>query len=89
MSMELFIFVTHRDKMLLYYYLDSRPNEYGVLEVHDQRCKHLPNFSHRILLGMFSSSQEAILMAKKHFVSVNGCPYCCIENYRKMVKYEA
>jgi hypothetical protein len=52
--------------------LNSKSNH----EVHCQTCKHLPNFINRLMLGLFFTSNDALLEAQKQYSNAESCKYC-------------
>lgn len=65
--------------MRFYVNKNAQPN--GDHEVHRATCSWLPDVENRQYLGEFSTSQEAVRAAKKHYNHVDGCAYCCPESH--------
>jgi len=61
------------------YYVNRNAQENGDHEVHKYRCSFLPEENNRILLGDFYTCFDAVRVAKKIYLKVNGCFYCCNE----------
>lgn len=63
---------------MTFYYLNSIAQKNSEHEVHQLSCAHLPEANNRVLLGKFTSCEEAILKAKEKFhpSKVNGCYHC-------------
>ena len=55
----------------------------GDHKIHREDCKMKPDSKNTIELGDFYNSDVAQYEAKKYFVTVNGCKYCCKEIYLK------
>lgn len=55
----------------------------GDHKIHKENCKMKPNYENTIELGDFYNSNVAQYEAKKYYISVNGCKYCCAEIYLK------
>ena len=65
--------------MRFYVNKNAQPN--GDHEVHRSDCSWLPVVENRIYLGDFTTSQAAVQEARKYFVCVDGCYYCCPESH--------
>lgn len=59
------------------YYVNKNAQENGDHEVHVSGCAFIPSVENRIYLGEFSKCQDAVREAKRYYVNVNGCYYCC------------
>jgi len=59
-----------------YYYVNKNAQANGDHEVHKITCSYLPTEANRLFLGHFSTCQEAVREAKKHYPQSNGCYYC-------------
>lgn len=59
------------------YYVNRIAQSKGEHEVHTSSCSFLPSSENRIYLGLFSSCAEAKLEARKYYLNVDGCYYCC------------
>ena len=55
----------------------------GDHKLHKADCKMKPNYENTIELGEFYNSDVAQCEAKKYYLNVNGCKYCCNEIYLK------
>ena len=60
-----------------HYYLNRNPQAEGEREVHISTCSFLPDQKNQIDLGYFTHCSEAMKEAKKHYINVDGCYYCC------------
>lgn len=67
--------------MANHFYVNKNAQSNGDHEVHQTGCTWLPLEQNRIYLGYFTTSQEAVREAKKHYSQVNGCYYCCPESH--------
>lgn len=63
------------------FYVNKNAQSNGDHEVHQSTCSWLPDAENRLYLGDFSTSQEAVRVAKKYYDRVNGCYYCCPETH--------
>ena len=63
--------------MRFYVNTNAQPN--GDHEVHRATCAWLPTVENRLYLGDFTSSYEALLVAKRYYNRADGCAYCCPE----------
>lgn len=61
------------------FYVNRNAQTNGDHEVHRATCSWLPDAANRIYLGDFSSSQAALVEARKYFYRVDGCLFCCPE----------
>lgn len=68
---------------MAFYYVNINEQSTGEHEVHQDGCKHLPEYENRKILGSFSNCSEALKEAKKHYSNVDGCFYCCTECHKK------
>ena len=59
------------------YYVNAQPQSNGDHEVHKSTCTHLPDASHRLYLGNFTTDQAALRAAKRRYPKADGCFYCC------------
>ena len=59
------------------YYVNKRAQLTGEHEVHAEDCTYLPNVVNRQYLGMFDSPQKAVEEARKYYLNVDGCFFCC------------
>jgi hypothetical protein len=61
------------------YYITRETNNLGGHnEVHKSDCQSMPSFENRIFLGNFTSCNDAIDEAEKHFPNnTDGCNICC------------
>lgn len=57
------------------YYVNNKAQSNGDHEVHTASCKYLP--SDRKYLGEFNNCNDAVKEAKKTFLNVDGCYWCC------------
>lgn len=60
-----------------YYYLDTRPLCNGEYDIHRSTCQLLPCCSHRVEIGCFQSSEEALAEAQKLYPEAACCFHCC------------
>lgn len=58
------------------YYVNTKTDDQGDHEVHNSTCKKLPLSSNRIDLGDHSSCRPAVIAAKRHYDTANGCFWC-------------
>lgn len=65
------------------FYVNKQAQPTGEHEVHRATCSHLPGIEHRQYLGDFLTSQEAVREAKKYYLCVDGCYYCCPESHKR------
>ena len=63
--------------MLIKYYVNKVAQTTGEHEVHAENCKYLPSAQNRIYLGLFDSPRKAVEEAKKYYLDVDGCFFCC------------
>ncbi|WES96263.1 hypothetical protein P2W68_15570 [Chryseobacterium arthrosphaerae] len=61
------------------YYVNTKAQNNGDHEVHNEYCTYLPSSENRRYLGMFSSCKESVKEAKKYYTKVNGCYYCSVD----------
>ncbi|QYA24267.1 hypothetical protein G3I01_01650 [Gramella sp. MT6] len=63
-----------------YYYTRKNPDARGVIQVHADRCKDLPEILERVYLGIFPNSSLAMNSAKEklQLTKVRICT-CCME----------
>ena len=61
---------------MTYYYVNKNSQANGDHEVHAGNCSYLPLEHNRIYPGNFTTCQEAVREAKKHYTKSNGCFYC-------------
>lgn len=68
---------------MTFYYLNSIAQKNGEHEVHQLSCTHLPEANHRVLLGKFSTCDEAIALAREKYKpsKITGCKVCGGECY--------
>jgi hypothetical protein len=59
------------------YYVSDKAQDNGDHEVHDEKCKWLPNPQNSKYLGEHESCYAGVLAAKSHYYQVNGCVHCC------------
>lgn len=59
------------------YYVNKEAQTNGDHEVHVSTCQWIPSPQNRINLGEFASCHGAVQEARKHYVQVDGCYYCC------------
>lgn len=65
------------------YYVNKIAQPTGEHEVHASGCRYLPSVENRILLGYFTNGKEAVKEAKKHYITVDGCFFCCPEAHTR------
>jgi len=58
------------------YYVNTRAQDNGDHEVHNENCTRLPKEGNQKFLGEFSNCREAVREAKKQYPTANGCYYC-------------
>ncbi len=59
------------------YYVNKNAQSTGEHEVHCENCSYLPDSNNRLYLGYFNDCKDAIKEAKKYYINVDGCYYCC------------
>ncbi len=64
-----------------HYYVNTDAQSTGEHEVHKGDCAFLPK--NKIYLGYFGSCKEALIEAKRYFLNVDGCYFCCLECHKK------
>lgn len=57
------------------YYVNKNAQSNGDHEVHTANCNYLP--SDRKYLGEFNNCNDAVNEAKKTYLKVDGCYWCC------------
>jgi len=62
------------------YYLAIRPQTNGHNAIHSEHCPFLPEDEKRIYLGIFASSQDAIMEGRRHSSGANVCRFCLKEH---------
>lgn len=62
-----------------YYIVNKNAQATGEHEVHILNCGLKPEPENRVSLGYHSNCSDAILEAKRHYLNVDGCFYCCKE----------
>jgi hypothetical protein len=60
-----------------HYYVNDAPQPTGEHEVHTTSCEHFDIMKNRIYLGYFSNCHDAIAMARRVYLTVDGCFHCC------------
>jgi len=55
----------------------------GDHKIHKENCKMKPKYENIIELGDVESSEVAQYKARRYYICVNGCKYCCNEIYLK------
>lgn len=68
------------------YYVNKQAQANGDHEVHREDCHYLPSPANRHSLGIFSSCEEAVKVAKRTFPRSNGC-FHCSENCKKQIHF--
>ena len=58
------------------YYVNKNAQANGDHEVHEFKCRWLPDNDNRKYLGDFENCHHAVREAKIHYDKVNGCFYC-------------
>lgn len=66
-----------------YYYVNKNAQPTGEHEVHTSTCHRLPDENNRLFLGCFTTCEEALREARKHYPNVDGCYYCCPKCHKK------
>ena len=59
------------------YYVNKNQQSNGDHEVHILGCSWMVNMENFIYLGTFYNCHEAVQAAKRYYLQVNGCYYCC------------
>lgn len=69
--------------MYKHFYINHNEQTNEDHEVHHSECSWLPDIDNRTYLGYFTSSFEAVNIAKREFPSwkINGCYFCCPESH--------
>jgi len=62
------------------YFISTRPRISGSHIVHRHGCPFLPDTGKRIPLGVFQSSQEAVMEGREFFGRAERCPFCSKEH---------
>lgn len=63
--------------MAVRYYVNTRAQQNGDNEVHQEDCRFLPSAVNRKYLGSFDSCEGAVKEAKKTYpTTANGCATC-------------
>ena len=66
------------------YYVNKNAQINGDHEVHSQDCNHLPYYSNRELLGLYTNCNDAVEEAKENYpTTADGCFYCCNECHHR------
>lgn len=73
-----YAFVT-TDTLNKTWYVNRNAQKDGDHEVHVEGCSYLKRCKHCFSLGVFSTCQDALKEARKHFRQVDGCHYCAKE----------
>ena len=60
------------------YYANTNEQADGYHEVHKTGCSHFPDYSNCKYLGDFTNCKDAVIEARKYYVKVDGCYYCCL-----------
>lgn len=68
---------------MYHYYVNRNQQPTGEHEVHKENCPYAPHPSNRIDLGWCSSDFEALAKARKYYLNVDGCRYCCPSIHRR------
>lgn len=55
----------------------------GDHKIHITTCKVKPKYQNTLDLGDFSNPFAAQDEARKHYINVNGCKYCCKKIFLK------
>lgn len=63
--------------MLKKYYVNMNQQLNGDHEVHSEDCRWSPTPENRLYLGNFSNCADAVAAARKHYLKVDGCAFCC------------
>lgn len=58
------------------YYVNNIPQINGDHEVHAVDCNYLHLMIAKTYLGEFSTCAEAVMAARKIYLTANGCFYC-------------
>lgn len=66
-----------------HYYVNKNAQTSGEHEVHTDKCIFFSDIINRLYLGYFATCEEAIKEAKKHYLNVDGCYYCCPKCHKK------
>ncbi len=61
---------------MAFYYVNKNAQSSGDHEVHETGCSSMPDESNRIFLGDFLNCQDAVIEAKKHYLTADGCAIC-------------
>lgn len=61
------------------YYVSKKTTESGLHEVHKQGCRLVPPEEGRLFLGILSTSNQAVMIAKNLFRAVCPCS-CCLDS---------
>ncbi|MCH4821866.1 hypothetical protein ML462_01660 [Gramella lutea] len=63
-----------------YYYSSKKPNALGIVKVHAENCKDLPDVLGRIYLGIFPNGNLALASVREKFQLTNAkiCS-CCVD----------
>lgn len=59
------------------YLVNTNAQSSGVRKVHKEGCDTLPDPDHRLLLGAFRFSNEAVKNARRHYERSEACSNCC------------
>ncbi|MUM76633.1 hypothetical protein GKC30_03180 [Pseudodesulfovibrio sp. F-1] len=59
------------------YVLNTNAQRTGEREVHETTCQFAPQPRNRIPLGWHRDCFDAVAEARRVFVNVDGCKYCC------------
>ena len=62
--------------MLEKYYLNKNARLNVSREIHKEGCIDMPEARDLLPLGSFSTIQEALEEAQKHYIKVSGCFFC-------------
>ena len=68
---------------MTHFYVNKNAQPTGEHEVHTSSCPFLPRVENRIYLGMFNTCAEAIIAARRYYLNVDGCYYCCHGCHKK------
>lgn len=60
-----------------YFYVNKNEQSNGDHEVHQSGCSFMPEVQNRIYLGQYIACSLAVAQARRYYVQVNGCYYCC------------
>lgn len=58
-----------------FYYSSRNPDQNGMIRIHGQDCKDLPDVLARVYLGMFANGNLAMQKAQKNF-QINDIVIC-------------